>query len=113
MPRINAATLAFAPLSANAALLLHEGGASSDEVQAYLMRYGLRTEQEARQSLRFINNPLWRAYVFTYDTGHALLNRWLGLGDRQSRFSTMLHEQVYPSLIEGWIIEEERNCVRA
>lgn len=112
IPQINAASRDLSSLNSNAALLLHENGADPEEVVQYIMRYGLRTEREARQNLRFISNSLWRPYVFTYHAGYDLLSRWLNLGDRRERFVTLLREQVYPSLIEGWVIEEERNCVR-
>lgn len=110
--RINAAARPMAALNSNAALLLHEQGADPEEVVQYMMRYGLRTEKEARQSLRFISDPLWRPYVFTYHAGYALLSRWLKRGDRKERFVTLLRDQIFPSLIETWVIEEERNCVR-
>jgi hypothetical protein len=110
--RINAAARPMAALNSNAALLLHEQGGDPEEVVQYIMRYGLRTEKEARQSLRFISDPLWRPYVFTYHAGYALLSRWLKRGDRKERFVTLLRDQIYPSLVETWAIEEERNCVR-
>lgn len=99
-------------LSGNAALLLHEQHADPEEVVAYIMRYGLRTEREARQQLRFISTPLWRPYIFTYFAGRELLGRWLERGDRAERFGLLLNEQVYPSLVEQWVIEEERACLR-
>jgi hypothetical protein len=94
----------------NAALLLHEEGRDPEEVVQYLMRHSLCNEREARQRLRFLSTPLWRSYIFTYYVGHDLLRRWLARGDRHARFQTLLTQQVYPSLVEGWIIEEERHC---
>lgn len=85
-------------LSGNAAIMLHERGADPEDVVAYIMRYGLRTEREARQSLRFISTPLWRTYIFTYFIGRDLLGRWLAQGDRTARFRQLLTEQVYPSM---------------
>lgn len=108
--RIRAATQALRAVGANAALLLHEQGTEPEEVVRYIMRYGLRTEREARQQLRFISTPLWRAYIFTYHAGRDLLKRWFHRGDKIERFRTLLIEQVYPSLIEQWALEEERNC---
>jgi hypothetical protein len=99
-------------LSANAALMLHADGALEGEVLTYIQRYGLRTEQEARQALRFIADPLWRAYVWTYHSGRDLLGRWLRLGDPQERFRMLLGEQLTPSLVEGWIAQEQANCTR-
>jgi hypothetical protein len=86
-------------LSANAAMLLHERGADPEEVVAYIRRYGLRSEREARQSLRFISTPLWRTYSFTYFVGRGLLEAWIGQGDRRERFVRLLTEQVYPSML--------------
>ncbi len=109
--RISAANRVLRALSANAALLLHEQGADAEEVVQYIMRYGLRSEQEARQQLRFIHTPLWRAYTFTYHVGRDLLQRWFARGNRLTRFHQMLTDQIYPSLVEQWVLEEERSCV--
>lgn len=84
----------------NAALFLHEAGASGDEVVAYLQRYGLSTEAEARKRFSFIANPLWRAYIFTYDVGHTLVSAWLSMDNsvsRNEKFRRLLTEQVTPS----------------
>jgi hypothetical protein len=88
----------------NAALLLHEEGRDSQDVVAYLQRYGLVAEAEARQRLRFIADPLWRAYIFTYHVGYELISGWLDQvpAERHGRFRTLLTEQVYPSQIAAW-----------
>jgi hypothetical protein len=98
--RIDAASWNLRALSGNAALLLHEQGADPEEVVRYIMRYGLRSEREARQSLRFISTPLWRAYIFTYFMGRELLNSWLAAGDRTARFRQLLTEQIAPSALK-------------
>jgi hypothetical protein len=93
----------------NAALLLHEEGAAEAEVVAYLQRYGLLAEGEARQRLRFLADPLWRAYIFTYHAGHDLLGAWLDAapaGERDARFRTLLTEQVSPSQVARWVADE-------
>lgn len=95
--QIALATRQLRALSANAALMLHAGGVPEDEVVAYLMRYGLCDEREARHRLRFIADPLWRAYVFTYHAGRDLLDAWLARGDRRARFARLLREQMTPS----------------
>jgi hypothetical protein len=99
--RIAAAQWSLRALSANAATLLHERGAGPEDVVQYLMRYGLRTEREARQSLRFIATPLWRTYSFTYFVGRQILAAWLEKGDRRERFVRLLTEQLYPSLLSA------------
>ena len=100
--RIAAAGRALRSVGANGALLLHDQRADPEEVVQYMMRYGLSTEREARQRLRFISSPQASAYVFTYHVGRDLLADWLAQGDRTERFRTLLIEQVYPSLIEDW-----------
>ncbi|MGI8406463.1 MAG: hypothetical protein ACR2OE_17160 [Thermomicrobiales bacterium] len=100
-------------VSANAGLLLHQDGASEDEVVAYLMRYGLSTETEARHRFRFVSDPLWGPYVFTYHVGRDLLEAWLERENepgeqvsasawwtrRQERFRHLLESQVTPSAL--------------
>ena len=97
---INAARAQLSSVPSNAALLLHEAQADPEEVVAYLQRYGLSTEAEARQRLRFISDPLWRAYIFTYDVGRELVLNWLGEGpepERRQRYARLLTEQMTPS----------------
>jgi hypothetical protein len=88
----------------NAALLLHEEGRNPQDVLAYLQRYGLVAEAEARQRLRFIADPLWRAYIFTYHGGYELISGWLDQApaERHGRFRTLLTDQIYPSQIAAW-----------
>jgi hypothetical protein len=61
----------------DAALLLHDRGAHPDEVVAYLQRWLLVPQRRARQMLRFLSDPLWRAYTTTYVEGYRLLLEWL------------------------------------
>ena len=44
---------------------------------AFLTRWMLVPEARARQSLRFLSHPLWRAYTSTYVEGYRLLSAWL------------------------------------
>jgi hypothetical protein len=87
----------------DAALLLHDRGASEDEVVAFLQRWMLVPEKRARQSLRFLSHPLWRAYTSTYVEGYRLLSAWLdarpagqSLGER---FVRLLDEPLTPGRI--------------
>ncbi len=93
----------------NAALMLHDEGATEEEVVGYLQRYALASEAEARQRLRFIADPLWRAYIFTYHAGYDLLGAWLAAAppaERPARFRTLLSEPIYPSQVARWVAEE-------
>lgn len=97
---IGAAIRGLASVASNAALLLHHEGRDAEEVVTYLQQYGLSTEAEARQRLRFIADPLWRTYIFTYDVGRKLVSAWLDAApavERRARFATLLTEQVTPS----------------
>ena len=58
--QVERAQRALRAVSSNAGLMLHADGRPEDEVVAYLMRYGLRTEESARHQLRFLTDPLWR-----------------------------------------------------
>ena len=105
---IGAALRVLRSVPGNAALLLHEAGHDAEEVVDYLQRYGLSTEAEARQRLRFIADPLWRAYIFTYHVGFELISDWMDqapVSERRSRFRTLLTDQVYPSQVAGWTRE--------
>jgi hypothetical protein len=61
----------------NAALLLHEGGASEAETHAYLERWALLTPEWADHMLRFFNEPTSRSYVLTYAAGRELCRAYV------------------------------------
>ncbi len=101
--RIAAASSGLLYVRQDAALMLHDRHASEDDVAAYLQRWGLMAERSARQALRFVGSPLWRAYISTYVEGYALLGRWLGAdpepGARAERFGRLLDEPLTPSAL--------------
>jgi hypothetical protein len=79
-------------ISLNAALMIHEGGATHDEAAEYVARWSLRPLDEAKRSVAFVTDPTWRAYTITYSAGEALCKRYVG-GD-PARFRTLLTEHV-------------------
>jgi hypothetical protein len=86
---------AFTPmrrLGLDAALLIHEDGATEEQAKEHLMRWGVQTEQRATQSIRFVVDPTWRAYVITYSAGGELARAYHG-GD-PARFKELLEGQV-------------------
>ena len=87
----------------DAALLLHDRGASEDDVVAHVKRWSLVGEDRARQQLRFLTHPLWRAYISTYVEGYDLLSRWLAArpaGETVAdRFVRLLDEPLTPGRI--------------
>jgi hypothetical protein len=76
----------------NAALMIHEDGASLAEAQAYIERWGLVTPDQAGHQVSFITDPTWRAYGVTYSAGRDLCRAYVN-GD-PSRFRTLLTEHV-------------------
>ncbi|MDO3648124.1 DUF885 domain-containing protein [Nocardia mangyaensis] len=87
----------------DAALLLHDQHRGADEVALFLQRWSLATPERARQSLRFLSSPLWRAYISTYVEGYRLLGGWLDgavdAADRAERFGRLLDEPLTPGAI--------------
>ena len=95
----------------NAALMLHAEGTPRHEAVDYLVRAGRYPRNVAEKRLEFLEHPLWRAYVFVYSDGEALLREWLDAvpeADRPGRFARLLHEQLTP----GTIRQELRDQVR-
>lgn len=103
---------AAAPLNdvrQDAAILLHDKGRGTDEVLDYLQRWSLVSRERAQQSLRFLTDPLWRAYTSTYVEGHRLLTTWLDarppVESISDRFGRLLDEPLTP----GRIVAEARD----
>jgi hypothetical protein len=86
-------------LSGNAAFLLHVDRRPEDEIVEYIRHYGLRTEKEARRSLAFVSNPLYRAYIFTYFYGRRLLKDAFARGGMLDVFRHVITEPVTPSAV--------------
>src|SRR3954449_8683571 len=75
--QVSAAAAPLNRVRQDAAILLHDRGADPDEVIAYLQRWSLVSHDRATQQLRFLTDPLWRAYISTYVEGFDLLPSWL------------------------------------
>ena len=76
----------------DAALLVHDEGAPIAEAQAFVERWSLSTPEQAAQSVRFITDPTWRAYVITYSAGRDLCRSYIN-GD-PARLRTLLTTHV-------------------
>ena len=83
-------------VSGNAAMLLHEEGRPEAELLEYFQTYALSTPDRARQSLKFISNPSFRAYIFTYSVGGTLVRQAMEAGDREDVFRRLLTRPVTP-----------------
>jgi hypothetical protein len=76
----------------NAALILHDAGASEAEAHAYLVRWGLMTPKLAAHLIRFITEPAQRTYIITYSAGRELCRSYLA--GEPERFRRLLTKQV-------------------
>jgi hypothetical protein len=97
------ASAALAGVRQDAALMLHDEHRDTEQVAAFLRRWLLVNDTRAKQMLRFLSSPLWRAYTSTYVEGYRLLRRWLddrpvGVGLAE-RFGRLLDEPLIPSAL--------------
>jgi hypothetical protein len=102
---ISEATAALADVRQDAALMLHDEHRDVDDVVAFLQRWQLTSETRARQALRFLSSPLWRAYTSTYVEGYRLLRGWLDARPADvtlgQRFGRLLDEPLIPSSLRA------------
>ena len=110
--RVGRATADLLSVRQDAALLLHDQGRGEDDAAAYLQRWLLAPPERARQMLRFLTSPLWRAYISTYVEGYRLLDTWLDVAvsdeerlrrddERLRRFGRLLDEPLIPASLRA------------
>ncbi|KQS60301.1 hypothetical protein ASG36_04900 [Geodermatophilus sp. Leaf369] len=101
--RVSAAAAPLNRVRQDAALMLHDRGAATDDVLAHLQRWSLVSHDRAVQQLRFLTHPLWRAYITTYVEGYDLLAGWLAARPDDlpvaDRFLRLLDEPLTPARI--------------
>ena len=70
-----------------------------------MQRWLLTSPERARQSMRFLSSPLWRAYTSTYVEGYRLLRGWLDARPADvsltARFGRLLDEPLIPSSLRS------------
>ena len=102
---VSEAMAGLADVRQDAALMLHDEHRDIDEVVAFLKRWLLVNDERARQMLKFLSSPLWRAYTSTYIEGYRLLRGWLDARpDGESltaRFGRLLDEPLIPSTLRA------------
>ena len=100
---VSEASAALADVRQDAALMLHDEHRDVDDVVAFLKRWLLVNDERARQMLRFLSSPLWRAYTSTYVEGYRLLRGWLEARPDEvsltQRFGRLLDEPLIPSAL--------------
>jgi hypothetical protein len=103
--RLEAAGAGLLGVRQDAALMLHDRGVDPEAVLAYLQRWLLVPEARARQVVRFLCDPLWRAYTSTYVEGYRLLRSWLQARPREQplsqRYLRLLDEPLIPSVVRA------------
>jgi hypothetical protein len=106
--RVSATAAPLNRVRQDAAILLHDRHADPDTVIAHLQRWGLVSHDRAVQQLRFLTDPLWRAYISTYVEGHQLLSRWLAARPAEQpvadRFLRLLDEPLTPAGVTAELV---------
>ncbi|MCF8570367.1 DUF885 domain-containing protein [Gordonia sp. HY002] len=100
---VSTATAGLLTVRQDAALLLHDRHGDADTVAGFLQQWLLVNPDRARQQLRFLTSPLWRAYISTYVEGYQLLGRWLDDAPdaRLTRFGRLLDEPLTPAVLRA------------
>lgn len=100
---VSEAAATLADVRQDAALMLHDEHRDVDDVVEFLRRWLLVNDERARQMLRFLSSPLWRAYTSTYVEGYRLLRAWLEARPPEvsltQRFGRLLDEPLIPSTL--------------
>jgi hypothetical protein len=91
-------------VSGNAAMLLHADGRPEQDVLDYYQTYALSTPKRARQNLKFIQNPNFRAYIFTYSVGGRLVREAMKAG--KVSFQELLTRPYTPGQLSALISDE-------
>jgi len=79
----------------NAAFMLHEDGAATEEVERYVRRWDLGSDEKASHTVEFLTDPSSRAYVPAYPEGRRLCRDF---SDRApGNFTRLLTEQLTPA----------------
>ncbi|HEX7490481.1 MAG TPA: hypothetical protein VF337_02120 [Candidatus Limnocylindrales bacterium] len=102
--RIQRALAGLRGVTSNAAFLFHAGGASRDDVAAYLSRYLLTSLEKAEKRMASLTDPILRAQVIAGSEGERLIRRWFELGrasEQADLFGRLLREQLTPGSLSA------------
>lgn len=90
-------------VAGNAALMLHVEQRPAEEVIEYMLRYGSRTRAEYERSIRFMTDPVFRSYTFTYFYGGELLRALFDKYGQIVVFKRVLSELLTPTDLREWL----------
>jgi hypothetical protein len=89
----------------DAAIMLHDRGVAPHAVVDFMSRWMLVDTRSAERMLRFLADPLWRAYATTYVEGRRLVERWLDArpaGEPLARrYRQLLTEPLHPATLRA------------
>jgi hypothetical protein len=85
--------------TANAAILLHHDGRPEREVREYLLEVGATAPERLDHSMRVLNDPVNKTYVFTYTEGARLIRPWLEVEGQTVGFQRLLSAQLSPAIL--------------
>jgi len=88
----------------NAAIMLHAENMGERDVLAYLTDVLLEDYGLAKRTLKFLNNPLFRSYIFCYTAGRKMIAAVLKQktpNDRQRAIHKLYTAQLCPSNLEA------------
>ncbi|HEX6581159.1 MAG TPA: hypothetical protein VF195_09850 [Actinomycetota bacterium] len=89
---VHEAELALYAPAVNAAFMLHEEGASTDDVEGFLREWALESNERTARTVAFLTDPSSRAYVSAYPDGRRLCRDF---ADRApGNFTRLLTEQL-------------------
>lgn len=90
--QIDRAGEALEDVGTNAAFMLNEDGAASEEVEEYMRDWALASDRKAARAIAFFTEPSSRIYVSTYSDGRRLCKDY---ADRApGNFTRLLTEQL-------------------
>jgi hypothetical protein len=89
---VHRAEIALYAPAVNAAFMLHEDGAITEDAEAYVREWGLESNEKAARTVAFLTDPSSRAYVSAYPDGRRLCRDF---ADRApGNFTRLLTEQL-------------------
>lgn len=99
---IRQASQALGTVRGNAALMIHEYGRPVEDAVEHIVRYELRSEEDARRSMAFLTHPLFRTYIYTYTAGYDLVRNYLqSRGTTPTGVAALFTEHWTPARLRG------------
>ena len=89
------AELLLEGVGTNAAFMLYEDGATTDEAEEYMRNWALASDERAARAVSFLTDPSSRTYVSTYSDGRRLVRDFAERAP--GNFTKLLTEQLTPA----------------